>query len=127
MRLLRPALGNIFREAQFLGSLAVITAAGDPLLEDWNWTRGHMTALLRLAQEFAGKFSDRKRADGVLDFHDLEQYALRLLWDFSTNRPTATAGVWRKKLRFIFVDEYQDINAAQDFFLRHCRKNTTQQ
>src|SRR5208282_4890223 len=24
------------------------------------------------------------------------------------------AEIWRKKLRFVFVDEYQDINAAQD-------------
>jgi ATP-dependent helicase/nuclease subunit A len=70
--------------------------------------------LLRLAQEFAATFAGRKRADGVLDFHDLEQFALQLLWDFPDDQPTAVAESWRKKLRFIFVDEYQDINAAQD-------------
>ena len=73
-----------------------------------------MKTLLRLAQEFAEKFSERKRSDGVLDFHDLEQFALRLLWDFDADKPTAIAERWRKKLRFVFVDEYQDINAAQD-------------
>ena len=73
-----------------------------------------METLLRLAQEFAEKFSERKRADGVLDFHDLEQFALKLLWDFAADQPTAVAERWRKKLRFVFVDEYQDINAAQD-------------
>ena len=60
------------------------------------------------------KFSGRKRADGVLDFHDLEQFALKLLWDFPGNKPAAVAEIWRKKLHFVFVDEYQDINAAQD-------------
>ncbi len=50
----------------------------------------------------------------MLDFHDLEQFALKLLWDFSANKPTAVAEIWREKLRFVFVDEYQDINAAQD-------------
>jgi ATP-dependent helicase/nuclease subunit A len=72
-----------------------------------------MTALLRLAQNFAARFAARKRADGVLDFHDLEQFALKLLWDFSADKPTP-AKRWREKLRFVFVDEYQDINAAQD-------------
>ena len=73
-----------------------------------------MTALLRLAREFGRRFSDRKRTDGVLDFHDLEQFALKLLWNFDTGGPTDIARRWREKLRFVFVDEYQDINAAQD-------------
>ena len=73
-----------------------------------------MTALLRQAQHFAARFAARKREDGVLDFHDLEQFALKLLWDFAADKPTPTAERWREKLRFVFVDEYQDINAAQD-------------
>ncbi len=86
----------------------------DPLTEDWSWIRGHMETLVRLAQEFAQQFAARKLADGVLDFHDLEQFALELLWDFSAGQPAEIAKIWREKLRFIFVDEYQDINAAQD-------------
>jgi ATP-dependent helicase/nuclease subunit A len=112
--ILRQPLEDLFAEAAFLATLALVKNGNDPLAEDWNWIRGHMETLLRLAQEFAGKFSDCKRADGVLDFHDLEQFALKLLWDFSGDKPTAVAGIWRKKLRFVFVDEYQDINAAQD-------------
>ncbi len=111
---LRPVLGDIFEEAKFLAALAPVKNDNNPLAEDWSWVRGHMETLLRLAQEFADKFSTRKRNDGMLDFHDLEQFALKLLWDFSGNQPTAVAEIWRKKLRFVFVDEYQDINAAQD-------------
>jgi ATP-dependent helicase/nuclease subunit A len=111
---LRPALGGIFDEAKFLASLATIKDGRDPLVEDWSWVRGQMETLLRLAQEFSSQFSRRKLADGVLDFHDLEQFALKLLWDFSANQPTEIAAGWRAKLKFIFVDEYQDINAAQD-------------
>jgi ATP-dependent helicase/nuclease subunit A len=111
---LRPALDQIFEEAKFLASLASVNSGTDPLAEDWKWVRGHMKTLLRLAQEFAEHFSTRKLPDGVLDFHDLEQFALKLLWDFSANKPTAVAEMWREKLRFVFVDEYQDINAAQD-------------
>ena len=111
---LRKPLGDIFEEAKFLAVLATVKNGPDPLAEDWGWVRGHMQTLLRLAQEFDGKYSERKRSDGVLDFQDLEQFALKLLWDFAADRPTAVAGAWREKLQFIFVDEYQDINAAQD-------------
>ncbi len=111
---LRVALGNIFEEAKFLGSLAVIQDGKDPLAEDWAWVRGQMETLLRLAEEFGAHFAESKRSDGVMDFHDLEQFALKLLWNFSTQEPTPAALGWRAKLKFIFVDEYQDINAAQD-------------
>ena len=112
--ILRKPLKDFFEEAAFLVSLATVKNDRDPLVEDWTWVRSHMESLLRLAQEFTGLYSDRKRADGVVDFHDLEQFALKLLWDFSKDKPTAVAEGWRNKLRFVFVDEYQDINAAQD-------------
>ncbi len=112
--ILRQPLEDLFAEAAFLASLAPVKNGGDPLAEDWSWVRGHMETLLRLAQEFAEKFARHKRSDVVLDFHDLEQFALKLLWDFPADKPTATAASWRNKLRFVFVDEYQDINAAQD-------------
>jgi ATP-dependent helicase/nuclease subunit A len=91
----------------------------EPLREDWEWCRGHMKTLLLLTKEFGEKFSARKRADGVLDFHDLEQFAIKLLAGASGAARTHPLGgdiatQWRDKLRFIFVDEYQDINAAQD-------------
>jgi len=112
--ILREPLKDLFDEANFLASVASVKKGSDPLAEDWNWVRGQMTALLRLTQNFAARFAARKRDDGVLDFHDLEQFALKLLWDFAADKPTPTAERWRGKLRFVFVDEYQDINAAQD-------------
>ena len=111
---LRKPLEKFFADAAFLHSLAPVKTGRDPLAEDWDWVRGHMSALLRLAQNFSARFAARKRDDGVLDFHDLEQFALKLLWDFAANQPSAAAERWREKIRFVFVDEYQDINAAQD-------------
>jgi ATP-dependent helicase/nuclease subunit A len=111
---LRKPLEDFFADAAFLHSLAAVKNGNDPLVEDWDWVRWHMTALLRLAQNFSVRYAARKRDDGVLDFHDLEQFALKLLWDFATDKPTPVAQRWREKIRFVFVDEYQDINAAQD-------------
>lgn len=107
-------LSHFFTEAEFLNSVTSLAAGEEPLKEDWNWVRPQMLALLELAREFGRAFADAKRELGALDFHDLEQHALRLLWDTDTGQPTAVARQWRERLRFIFVDEYQDINAAQD-------------
>ncbi|MGA2245012.1 MAG: UvrD-helicase domain-containing protein [Verrucomicrobiota bacterium] len=111
---LRKPLEAFFDEARFLQSLLVLKDGIDPLAEDWGWVGGQMQTVLRLAEEFAAQLADRKRTGSVLDFHDLEQFALRLLWDFPTDRPTPVALHWREKLKFVLVDEYQDINAAQD-------------
>ena len=121
---LRKPLEKFFDGAAFLHSLAPVKGGRDPLAEDWDWVRGHMGALLRLAQNFAARFAARKRDAGVLDFHDLEQFALKLLWDFAANQPTATAERWRAKIRFVFVDEYQDINAAQDKIIQALSRGT---
>jgi ATP-dependent helicase/nuclease subunit A len=111
---LRKPLEKFFADAAFLHSLAPVESGRDPLMEDWDWVRGPMGVLVRLTQNFSARFAARKRDNGVLDFHDLEQFALKLLWNFAANQPTAVAGRWRQKIRFVFVDEYQDINAAQD-------------
>jgi ATP-dependent helicase/nuclease subunit A len=110
---LRKPLESFFEDAKFLGSF-VAAGKTDPLAEDWEWIRGPMRTLLLLAREFSEKFAARKRTDGALDFHDLEQFAIKLLWNFDRDEPTGIAKRWREKLRYIFVDEYQDINAAQD-------------
>jgi len=107
-----------FAEAGFLLSLARQTAEVDPLVEDWQWVRPHLRALLGLTREFAAEFGEAKRQLAAVDFHDLEQFALELLWDRRGDRPTPIAEGWRQRLQWVFVDEYQDINAAQDQILR---------
>jgi ATP-dependent helicase/nuclease subunit A len=107
-------LEDFLADTEFLFSLATFSGDTDPLKEDWHWVRSQMLTLLQLAKDFGDAYATAKRELAMVDFHDLEQHALRLLWDRATNQPTSLAHEWRKKLRFIFVDEYQDINAAQD-------------
>lgn len=134
----RVHLSDFFAEAAFLGALtrrkrvpAVFEepreAAGpgsgelptdDPVLQDWEWVRSSMITLLELTRQFGREFGEAKRELGVVDFHDLEQFSLRLLWNTARQRPTPLAQEWREKLHLLFVDEYQDINAAQDSILR---------
>ncbi len=117
-------LKHFFQEAAFLHSLARVTRRSpptppsDPLVEDWNWVRPAMIALLKLTREFGDRYGRAKRELAALDFHDLEQFALRLLWDSQARRPTMIAHECREKFGLVFVDEYQDINEAQDAILQ---------
>ena len=136
---LRGPIKKFFEEAEFLHSLTSGTGAApvsrqpavvnettgedgdrrdacptDPLAEDWQWIRGPMAALLRLARAFGERFAQAKRELGGVDFADLEQFALRLLRDPAAGAPTAIARQWQERFQHIFVDEYQDINEAQD-------------
>ncbi len=107
-------LEPFFEEADFLSTLVSLEGTRDPLADDWKWVREQMLTLLELVREFTESFSEAKRELGSVDFHDLEQYSLRLLWDRESGQLTPIAQEWRRRLRFVFVDEYQDINAAQD-------------
>ena len=103
----------LFEEAEFLQSLCPGNGK-DPLKEDWNWMRQSMLCLLDLAAQFETEYSRAKIEMGAADYNDLEQLSLRLLWDRKTGEPSAAAKEWREKFRLIFVDEFQDINGAQE-------------
>lgn len=114
---LRPPLAELFKGAQFLADLAVVQNGADPLVEDWSWVQPHRQALLELAEEFGQAYAAAKRELAALDFHDLEQFALDLLLGRERTGLTDLARQWRERFAHVFVDEYQDINAAQDALL----------
>ncbi len=122
----RDEIDDFFEEAAFLGTLLPQPGKPDPLAEDWEWVRGHVQALLRLTQEFAGEYARLKRDHASLDFHDLEQFALDLLMGNDRTGLTPIALACRRKFKLIFVDEYQDINAAQDALLRALARENTE-
>lgn len=106
----RKPLEAFFKEAAFLASLTPKNGT-NPLSEDWEFVRKDMLALVELTEEFTATFSQAKRELGGVDFADIEQFALQVL------RNPQTAAQWQQRLEYIFVDEYQDINAAQDAIL----------
>jgi ATP-dependent helicase/nuclease subunit A len=114
---LRLAVAAFFEDARFLHSVADAQDDLDPLVEDWQWARPQMSLLLQLTQAFGAAFAAAKRELGAVDFHDLEQMTLRLLWNPCSGRPTDLALRWRRRFDLVLVDEYQDINEAQDTIL----------
>jgi ATP-dependent helicase/nuclease subunit A len=104
---------KLFEEAAFLATLD-----SPALQQDWDWSRPGLELILRVSEQFAEKFAEAKRERSRVDFHDLEQFALALLWDEGRQCPTDLARQWRRRFKAVFVDEYQDINAAQDRIVR---------
>ncbi len=107
----RDSVKGFFKEAEFLQTLL---SSEQALAEDWEWVRHSMSTLLKLTQEFTADFSRAKRELGGIDFADLEQLSLELL----RHSANGVAEQWRAKFEHVFVDEYQDINEAQDAILR---------
>jgi len=111
----RKPIEAFFESAHFLAELA--QDDGSAMRQDWTGVRGQMRALLELASEFTAEFGKAKRELGGIDFADQEQLALQLLSD-ERDGVSSVARACREQFRFVFVDECQDINAAQDAILR---------
>jgi len=72
--------------------------------------------LIELVKKFDLAYQTRKQQLNCVDFADLERYMLKLLsenGDVDTGKPSDIALQLQKKYKYIFVDEYQDINPVQ--------------
>ena len=81
-----------------------------------------LKALLNLTLEFDRRFSREKLRLGLLDFSDLEHWAVKLLVDRNTGEATETAIELSRSFTEIMIDEYQDVNAVQDMLFKAVSK-----
>lgn len=83
--------------------------------------RSDAAALCRITLDFAAAFARAKAEKSLLDFSDLEHFALNLLAapgsDADNLIPTAAAAL-QAKYKEIMVDEYQDTNGVQEAIIR---------
>ena len=59
-----------------------------------------------------------KRRKNLVDFHDVEHFALQILVDEETEKAKKTAEEFRDTFEEIMIDEYQDSNEVQETLLR---------
>ena len=90
------------RDKYFLADEAKMIADVRELLEP-------VKELVRVTKAFAEKFSAAKRERGIIDFSDMEHFALKIF-----NVAPEVAAACREKFKFIMVDEYQDTNGVQE-------------
>ena len=81
-------------------------------------TESAMRKLGCFLRTFEKRFSEEKKRRKMVTFGDMEQFALRLLWDKSRNAPTELAIALRDAYDEIYIDEYQDTNELQDMIFR---------
>lgn len=80
--------------------------------------------LIEVTIAFIHAFSEKKREKNILDFNDLEHFALKILVDEDTRLPSKTAEELAKNYQEIMIDEYQDSNNVQETILRAVSKET---
>ena len=76
--------------------------------------------LVRLCLLFLERYQKEKEERAVLDFSDLEHFALKLL--YQDGHYSALADELAKSYREILVDEYQDSNLVQEYIVRALSK-----
>ena len=77
--------------------------------------------LLELVTEFKRLFDEKKRQENVIDFGDMEHFALNILLkkkEDGSCEATAAAKEYRQFFYEILIDEYQDSNLVQELLLQ---------
>lgn len=76
--------------------------------------------LVQLTIDFGKAFAEKKREDGIIDFADMEHFALQILVtrdEDGNSVPSATAKELQEYYEEIMTDEYQDSNYVQEMIL----------
>ena len=89
--------------------------------EDINYIYTILMQLKELILEFMKRFSDKKREKNIIDFNDIEHFALKILLD-EEKRETEVAKRYKEKFEEIAIDEYQDSNLVQEQILTSISK-----
>ncbi|GAA0090784.1 helicase-exonuclease AddAB subunit AddA [Paraclostridium bifermentans] len=79
-----------------------------------------VTSISNLIIAFEEKYQEKKREKGIIDFNDIEHFALAILTDEDEDGniiPSDVAKIYVEKFSEIFIDEYQDSNLVQEVLL----------
>ena len=82
--------------------------------------------LIHLTREFMMRYDEKKKNENIMDFDDMEHFALDLLIDHYDEQgnpvPSKIAKEKSDGYEEIYIDEYQDSNYIQDAILRSVSK-----
>lgn len=72
----------------------------------------YLKTLSETTIEFSSRFGQKKRERGLIDFNDIEHFALGILTEGKD--PSKAAIEYRSRFEEILIDEYQDSNQVQE-------------
>lgn len=89
------------------------------LLLDMANAKGTMEILAELVNRFAIMFADQKQRKHLIDYNDMEQFALQILTEEKEGEliPSQTAREYQEQFYEVMIDEYQDSNLIQEAIL----------
>lgn len=79
-----------------------------------------MKSLSDLTIEFKHRYGEKKKERGIIDFSDIEHYALSILTETDDRgeiTASETAKLYKNRFSEVMVDEYQDSNLVQEVLL----------
>ncbi|MDF2542644.1 MAG: hypothetical protein K0S47_2362 [Herbinix sp.] len=90
------------------------------MLQDLIGVKQVMAVLFELAQEFMKAFARKKEEKNIIDFNDLEHFALKILVEEreGEHHPSQAALELYEHFDEILIDEYQDSNLVQETLLK---------
>lgn len=89
------------------------------LLEDMESSYGVMKVFTELVIRFGEAFAEQKQRKNMIDFSDMEQFALRILTEEQEGEliPSLAAREYQEQFAEVMIDEYQDSNLIQEAIL----------
>lgn len=90
-------------------------------LDLFNRGQAITTAIVKAEFALIDRFGELKRAENLVDFSDMEQFAFQILSQDTSNSQMART-FYQNKFTEILVDEYQDINPLQENILQLIKK-----
>lgn len=89
------------------------------LLADMESSYGTMKVFTELVKRFGEEFAAQKQSKNMIDFSDMEQFALRILTEEKEGElvPSPVAREYQEQFVEVMIDEYQDSNLIQEAIL----------
>lgn len=90
------------------------------LLEEIRLMAGPIRTLVDLTIRFGEKFKEAKLERGLVDFSDLEHFALEILSEEENGKvvPSPIAKEYQQQFKEVLIDEYQDVNLLQETIIQ---------
>ena len=100
---------------------ATFNKDNDSIREEIKYLYNIVKPISSVVLRFEEEYSNKKREKGIIDFNDIEHFALNILTDVDEKGnivPSDIAVGYRNKFYEIFIDEYQDSNLVQEVLLK---------
>lgn len=88
------------------------------VVENLNKMYPYIKYLCEMVMKFSEIYKVKKNDRGIVDFNDLEHFALQVLSD------KEIAKQYQNKFKYIFIDEYQDSNIIQETIINQIKAET---